>query len=439
MIGNSDEIDLECPWIGLKAFTPETRSLFFGRKREIDELCERVRRNPLTILFGSSGHGKSSLLGAGLLPSLDGEGFFPIPIKLQFLTSESNRKMRSLVDQVKLQIGGALENVGRVDLAESARESGGFWEMFNDERRGFLEDKAPKIVLIFDQFEDLFTLGERSTDERDRLLHELSDIIENRPSSVLARRIENDQELAERFDPFARPVKVVMALREDYLSKLDRWRPVMPSIMSNRMELRPLSGPQALLAVYEPGRLGGMEIVSKHVAEKIVRSVAGVDEMTDLSDIEAVPPLLSLYSQRLNKRRLDREKSNEASHNKERTTIRAIDIEGKLDEILDEFFEECFEGLPKGVRTFVEQKMVSPGLPSVREAPSIETVLADLSTFLDPSAAEQAIEKLRQRRLITQEEFEGVIRVIPTLGLWGLIAMIGTMLAGVFVMTRARD
>lgn len=34
---------------------------------------------------------------------------------------------------------------------------------------------------------------------------------------------------------------------------------------------------------------------------------------------------------------------------------------------------------------------------------------------------------------------EGVIRVIPTLGLWGLMAMIGTMLAGVFVMTRARD
>lgn len=396
-----DKIDLESPWIGLKSFAPETRSLFFGRDREIDELCERVRRNPVTILYGSSGYGKSSLLGAGLLPRLGQAGFLPIPIKLQFANAGSKPDRLTLVDQVKAQIATALTEARRSDLAEKVREPGGFWESFNDERRGFLDPSAPRPVLVFDQFEDVFTLGERSVKERDQLLHELSDIIENRPSSVLARRLESDPALAEHFDSFSRPTKVVITLREDYLSKLDRWRPVMPSIMANRMELRPLCGPQALLAVYEPGRLVGREIVSRSVAEKIVRSVAGFDLQANLSEIEAVPPLLSLYSERLNKRRRD----------EGRLTIQEGDIDGKLDEILDEFFEECFDGLPAGIRTFVEKRLISPGSPSVREAPSLETVLAELSTFLDPEAATNAIEELRNRRLITQEEFEGVVRV----------------------------
>lgn len=396
-----DKIDLESPWIGLKSFAPETRSLFFGRDREIDELCERVRRNPVTILYGSSGYGKSSLLGAGLLPRLGQAGFLPIPIKLQFANAGSKPDRLTLVDQVKAQIATALTEAQRSDLAEKVREPGGFWESLNDERRGFLDPSAPRLVLVFDQFEDVFTLGERSVKERDQLLDELSDIIENRPSSVLARRLESDPALAEHFDSFSRPTKVVITLREDYLSKLDRWRPVMPSIMANRMELRPLCGPQALLAVFEPGRLVGREIVSRSVAEKIVRSVAGFDLQANLSEIEAVPPLLSLYSERLNKRRRD----------EGRLTIQEGDIEGKLDEILDEFFEECFDGLPSGIRTFFEKRLISPGSPSVREAPSLETVLAELSTFLDLEAATNAIEELRNRRLITQEEFEGVVRV----------------------------
>ncbi len=55
----------------------------------------------------------------------------------------------------------------------------------------------------------------------------------------------------------------------------------------------------------KPGSLGGHEIVAPLVAEKIVRSVAGAAEDRDMSEIEAVPPLLALYPERLNQRRLD--------------------------------------------------------------------------------------------------------------------------------------
>jgi ABC-type transport system involved in cytochrome bd biosynthesis fused ATPase/permease subunit len=58
-------IDRENPWPGLASFTEEARAFFFGREKETDELVRLVRRNTLTVLFGQSGLGKSSLLQAG--------------------------------------------------------------------------------------------------------------------------------------------------------------------------------------------------------------------------------------------------------------------------------------------------------------------------------------------------------------------------------------
>ena len=55
-------IDPENPWLGLASFTEETRGYFHGREEETGELCRRVQRKLLTILFGQSGLGKTSIL-----------------------------------------------------------------------------------------------------------------------------------------------------------------------------------------------------------------------------------------------------------------------------------------------------------------------------------------------------------------------------------------
>ena len=63
-------VDREHPWLGLVSFTEETRDFFYGREEEVAELERRVQRKLLTILFGQSGLGKTSLLRAGLFPHL---------------------------------------------------------------------------------------------------------------------------------------------------------------------------------------------------------------------------------------------------------------------------------------------------------------------------------------------------------------------------------
>jgi hypothetical protein len=62
------------PFKHLAPFTRDDAPVFFGRGREIRELYEEVTRPdgaPIVLLFGPTGAGKSSLLGAGLLPRLE--------------------------------------------------------------------------------------------------------------------------------------------------------------------------------------------------------------------------------------------------------------------------------------------------------------------------------------------------------------------------------
>lgn len=57
------------PYKGLLSFKEEDQSLFFGRKKVVNELIDLINKNPLIILTGASGSGKSSVVFAGLIPS----------------------------------------------------------------------------------------------------------------------------------------------------------------------------------------------------------------------------------------------------------------------------------------------------------------------------------------------------------------------------------
>ncbi|NEP32226.1 caspase family protein [Moorena sp. SIO3B2] len=58
------------PYRGLKSFEEKHSSLFFGRTLLVEKLDYFVKANPLTVVLGASGSGKSSLVKAGLIPKL---------------------------------------------------------------------------------------------------------------------------------------------------------------------------------------------------------------------------------------------------------------------------------------------------------------------------------------------------------------------------------
>ncbi|GIK65470.1 MAG: hypothetical protein BroJett018_32640 [Chloroflexota bacterium] len=58
------------PFPGLRAFTEADAPIFFGRGRETDALIQLVKQHRFVAVVGASGSGKSSLVGAGLIPRL---------------------------------------------------------------------------------------------------------------------------------------------------------------------------------------------------------------------------------------------------------------------------------------------------------------------------------------------------------------------------------
>src|SRR6202789_4506807 len=77
-------VDDTNPWLGLASFTEDTRRYFYGRDEEIAELSRRVQRKLLTVLFGKSGLGKTSILRAGLVPRLRIQGYCPVYVRIDY-------------------------------------------------------------------------------------------------------------------------------------------------------------------------------------------------------------------------------------------------------------------------------------------------------------------------------------------------------------------
>ncbi|GAA0229741.1 tetratricopeptide repeat protein [Cryptosporangium japonicum] len=73
--------DQDDPYIGLRPYGSADRGKFFGRQGEVDDIRDLWLSSRLLVLYGESGVGKTSLLNAGVIPSLiDQNAKFPVDI-----------------------------------------------------------------------------------------------------------------------------------------------------------------------------------------------------------------------------------------------------------------------------------------------------------------------------------------------------------------------
>ncbi len=384
-------VDSQNPWLGLVSFTEALRDYFHGRNKEADELFRRVKREVLTVLFGQSGLGKTSLLQAGLFPRLRREGFLPVAIRLDF-----DRQAPELSLQVKEAVAGALRKAELVDAPLPAPEET-LWEYFHRVDASWKDrgGKRISLVLVFDQFEELFTRGRGGAGAGSRtasLLTELAVLVENRAPASLEQRLEKNTELVEDFVFDRQDYRVLFSLREDYLAQLESLRETMPAIAQNRMRLTRMTGSQAFDAAVRPGG----ELIAQAVARQVVRYVAGPhpqeaaggngqDGADGLAGLEVEPTLLSLVCRELNNRRL--------SLGLEQIT--ADLLAGSRERILHDYYERCVGDQPPAVRTFVEDELLTDS--GLREMIALERARKLLSLRGAPASA---LDDLVQRRLL---------------------------------------
>ena len=386
------ETGAEHPWPGLAPFTEDFRAYFYGRAAEIDELLRRVKRKTLTLLFGKSGLGKTSLIQAGLFPQLRREGFLPIYVRLDFALGAPG-----LTTQVKTEIADAL--TAAKSRAKKPSSSETLWEYFHRRGEAHLWDAEAGVpVLVFDQFEEIFTVG-ADQEGRDRemttFLSELSDLVENRPPQSLEEALNRNPEEADQFNFAQAPYRVLVSLREDYLANLEDLSAGMPSLMENRMRLTHMDGDQALEAAVRPGR----GIVQPDVGRQIVHFVAGAThEQMKRGGVEVSvdPALLCLVCRELNNERLERGQAE----------ITADLLAGSSQEILRDFYERCITDQPAAVRAFVEEELLTES--GYRENIALERAEKMLS---QRGASASAIHQLVNRRLLRIEDRLGLRRV----------------------------
>ncbi|HET7560812.1 MAG TPA: hypothetical protein VFJ87_00345 [Rhodanobacteraceae bacterium] len=375
-------LDPENPWLGLFSYSEATRAYFHGRDEETAELTRHVQRKLLSVLFGQSGLGKTSLLRAGLVPRLRDLGYCPVYVRIDYAPTSPPPS-----EQIKHAVFRATADAGHWTRPGSAIEGESLWE-FLHHRGDLLRDAQGQVLvplLIFDQFEEIFTLGQ--ADDAGRLrakqfLEDLADLVENRAPAALEARLENDDEAAADFDFARADYRVLITLREDYLAHLEGVKDIMPSITQNRMRLARMNGAQALSAVTKPGG----KLVSREVAESIVRFVAGGSE---LGNAEIEPSLLSLVCRELNTVR----------QTQGRKEISADLLAGSRDTILSEFYERALADQPEGVRRVVEDELLTES--GYRESLAEERVLKALTAA---GATSDTLATLVNRRLLRIEE-----------------------------------
>jgi tetratricopeptide (TPR) repeat protein len=393
-------LDTARPWPGLDAFTEVLSPFFSGRDAEADEMFRRVRRDLVTLLFGQSGLGKTSLLQAGLFPRLRRAGFLPILIRVDYSSG---------APLPAAQIKASIEReFAAVDLSEAtpvgAEES--LWGYFHRVDRHLTDHAGKEIVpvLVFDQFEEVFTQGLAGDDSRassQSFLGELAELIENRPPEALERAIEADPDLVESFSFDRQDYRIVLALREDFLASLESLRSRAPSLGRNRYRLRRMTGRQGLDAILNPAP----GLVAPAVAQEIIRFIGsanpedafGVARPAGSAEgFEVEPSLLSLVCRELNERRIARGLDQ----------IGADLLAGSRDDIIEGFYERVLADQPEALRVFVEDRLLSDS--GFRESITLDSARRALS---DAGVPATALDQLVRRRLLRIEERLDVARV----------------------------
>ena len=380
---SSKVLDSSNPYPGLRYFVEDEAQFFLGRDAEIRELIRRIRRDSLTILFGISGLGKTSLMLAGVFPELRKSGHFPLRIRLEFHDDAAD-----FATQVIEQTRSEAENLG-IDSTDPV-EGESLWEYFHRAEFWGRRSRLLEPVLVLDQFEEIFSLGTANRDPRvEPFVEELGDLIENRIPKRDRRRISQTEDLT--YSISKQPYRVVLSMREDFLPELEAWHRRIPAVRNNRMRLRPMNGTAALKVVTQvPDR------VSDEIATNIVRYVAK-DDNSPLDTLDIEPALLSVVCRELNRRRI--------AKNLPEITSGLLKVASE--ELLQSLYEECLNKFPDirdELQVQIEDQLLTKS--GMRDNVAVED-------FLDPAKdiTEEVLQDLVEERLVRMEERSGMKRL----------------------------
>lgn len=228
---------VENPYVGLYAFDEPDADRFFGREALVAELVDELETRPMVAVVGPSGSGKSSVVRAGLLPAIR-SGAVPGSDAWFVTTMVPGADPVDALETALLRVAVNPPATLREQLADP----GGLLRAI----RRVLPDDRARILLVVDQFEELFTQV-RDPDERDHFLTELASAITH-PAS---------------------PLRVVATLRADHYDAPLRHLGMADLVTAGTVTVRPMSPEELDRAITLPARSVGVELEPALAAELV--------------------------------------------------------------------------------------------------------------------------------------------------------------------------
>jgi MinD-like ATPase involved in chromosome partitioning or flagellar assembly len=286
------------PFIGLRSFEGDDAPLFFGRTVEISRMMDIIGKTNFLIIYGPSGSGKSSVLRAGLIPSLQNsketltssillfrpgaDPFSSLATTIALNANKDDAELKRKTDKLT-KLLTAIPN----QLKENINDV-------------FTVDK--NYILVIDQFEELFTL---CPDEQ-----KVEAFI-----NALINWISTQQ------------AKIVLAIRSDYYYRLSSYSSILPKLSDSFFNLGAPSERELRQIITEPAIKAGIKL-EQGLPERILKDLETVNNK--LPVLQAV--MYELWSNR---------SGNILTH-------AAYDRLNRVDGVIRQMFEENYKVFSQG-------------------------------------------------------------------------------------------
>lgn len=331
---------INAPYIGPRPFEQSDRAIFFGRTQEANELVSLITAHPVVLLYAQSGGGKTSIVKAGLIPLLVDEEKFNVlpPMRVRENVAgckpEGVKNIYMFNALSSISPPGAVNNFAKLTLADY---------LASTKTMGENGDACCPTVVIFDQFEELFTLYREHWEERECFFKQVRDAL--------------------RKDPLLR---VVFSMREDFIAELDPYASLLPEKLRTRFRMEALREKTALGAVTEPLKRvqsNGHRKFAPGVAEALVHNLLDIKVRTP----EGIKKVSGEFVEALQLQVVCRALWDNLSPTDELITAEHLEAYGDVDKALMFFYENAIEktatktGIKQGkLRTWIERTLITP-------------------------------------------------------------------------------
>lgn len=222
------------PFAGLSAFQEIDARRFFGRDRDIEAVVGRLERQCLMTIAGPSGGGKSSFVRAGIVPSLRASDVWEV-----FVIRPGRTPLAALIESLELTESSSVLQSHPGLLGTRLRE------------RCRAGPQQRRALLFVDQFEEVFTLVDDAA-EREAFLN-----------SLLGAA-----------DEVSSPIRVVIAVRSDFLDRIAEEHEFMRRVLEGLYFLPPMRRENLQEALVMPVKAAGYQFESDDMVEDMLQSLA---------------------------------------------------------------------------------------------------------------------------------------------------------------------